>query len=60
MVELRQCLLSIKPPLSKRRHFDAVRCPSIVKSIPLLRQTASVVACLVIWVNALRHSVASE
>ena len=46
MVELRQCLSSIEPPRSTRRRPEAVRCPSIVKSTPLLRQTASIVASL--------------
>ena len=48
MVELHRCLLSIEPPRSKRRRPGAVSCPGIVKSIPLLRQTASVVARLAI------------
>ena len=58
MVELRRCLLSIEPPRSKRRRPGAVRCPGIVKSTPLLRQTASVVARLARL--APRRSVASE
>ena len=43
-----QYLFLIKPPLSKRRHLRAVRCPGIVKSIVLLLQTASVLVCLAI------------
>ena len=48
MVELRRCLLSIEPPRSKRRRPGAVSCAGRVKSTPLLRQTASVVARLAI------------
>ena len=45
-LEVSSC--SIEPPRSKRRRPEAVRCPGIVKSTPLLRQTASIVASLAI------------
>ena len=37
MVELRRCLLSIKPLLSERRHLRTVRCPGIAKFIPSIQ-----------------------
>ena len=40
VVELCRCLLSIKPLLSIRMRLGVVGCPGIVKSTPLLQQTA--------------------
>ena len=49
MVELHQCLLSIEPSLSKRRHFGVVRCPGIIKSTLLFTlQTTSIFVRLAI------------